>query len=121
MPGLMSRICGICPASHVLASSKAGDALLGVESLAAAAKQRRLVNYAQISAVARPELLPSLRAGPAAGHGLAARDSATSLACSRHDPDFARRGIRLRQFGQRIIELVGGKRIHPAWGAPGGV
>ena len=37
------------------------------------------------------------------------------------DPDFARRGIRLRQFGQRIIELVGGKRIHPAWSVPGGV
>jgi NAD-reducing hydrogenase large subunit len=37
------------------------------------------------------------------------------------DPDFARRGIRLRQFGQRVIELVGGKRIHPAWGVPGGV
>ena len=37
------------------------------------------------------------------------------------DAEFARRGIRLRQFGQRIIELVGGKRIHPSWGAPGGV
>ena len=31
MPGLMSRVCGICPVSHVLASSKAGDMLLGVE------------------------------------------------------------------------------------------
>ena len=32
MPGLMSRVCGICPVSHVLASSKAGDALLGSRS-----------------------------------------------------------------------------------------
>ena len=48
MPGLMSRVCGICPVSHVLASSKAGDMLLGVEIPAAAEKQRRLVNYAQI-------------------------------------------------------------------------
>ncbi len=30
MPGLMSRVCGICPVRHVLASSKAGDMLLGV-------------------------------------------------------------------------------------------
>jgi NAD-reducing hydrogenase large subunit len=27
----------------------------------------------------------------------------------------------LRQFGQRIIEIAGGKRIHPAWAVPGGV
>jgi NAD-reducing hydrogenase large subunit len=37
------------------------------------------------------------------------------------DPDFLRRGIRLRQFGQRVIELVGGKKIHPGWSGPGGV
>jgi NAD-reducing hydrogenase large subunit len=30
-------------------------------------------------------------------------------------------GIRLRQFGQQIIERLGGKRIHPAWVVPGGV
>src|SRR5208282_5325197 len=48
MPGLMSRICGICPISHILSSSKAGDMLLGVEIPRAAEKQRRIVNYAQI-------------------------------------------------------------------------
>src|ERR1039458_144 len=48
MPGLMSRVCGICPVSHVLASCKAGDALLGVEVPRAATLQRRLVNYAQL-------------------------------------------------------------------------
>src|SRR5262249_24742830 len=37
------------------------------------------------------------------------------------EPEFARRGIRLRQFGQEIIELLGGKKIHPAWSVPGGV
>ena len=43
MPGLMSRVCGICPVSHILASSKAGDMLLGVEIPAAAERQRRLI------------------------------------------------------------------------------
>ena len=38
-----------------------------------------------------------------------------------HDPQLARDGIRLRQFGQQIIERLGGKRIHPAWVVPGGV
>jgi NAD-reducing hydrogenase large subunit len=36
-------------------------------------------------------------------------------------PNVARDGIRLRQFGQQIIERLGGKRIHPAWIVPGGV
>ena len=36
-------------------------------------------------------------------------------------PHLARNGIRLRQFGQQIIERLGGKRIHPAWIVPGGV
>ena len=37
------------------------------------------------------------------------------------EPEFARGGIRLRQFGQEIIEPLGGKKIHPAWSVPGGV
>ncbi len=120
MPGLMSRICGICPVSHVLASSKAGDALLGVRIPPAAEKQRRLINYAQVLQshalsffhLSSPDLLLGMDSDPA-------RRNIFGLA--EVEPDFARRGIRLRQFGQRIIELLGGKRIHPSWGAPGGV
>jgi NAD-reducing hydrogenase large subunit len=37
------------------------------------------------------------------------------------NPDLARAGIRLRQFGQEIIEILGAKKIHPAWAVPGGV
>jgi NAD-reducing hydrogenase large subunit len=120
MPGLMARTCGICPVSHVLASSKAGDALLGVEIPAAAVKQRRLINYAQILQshalsffyLSAPDFLLGFDSDPAQRNvlGLAGRD-----------PDLARRGVRLRQFGQRVIELLGGKRIHPSWGTPGGV
>jgi NAD-reducing hydrogenase large subunit len=120
MPGLMSRICGICPVSHVLASSKAGDMLLGVEIPRAAAKQRRLVNYAQVLQshalsffhLSGPDLLLGMDAAP---------EKRNIFSLFESDRDLARRGIRLRQFGQRIIELVGGKRIHPAWGTPGGV
>ena len=120
MPGLMSRVCGICPVSHVLASSKAGDRLLGVEVPPAAVKQRRLVNYAQVLQshalsffhLSAPDLLLGMDSPP---------EKRNIFGLLERDPDFARRGIRLRQFGQRIIELAGGKRIHPAWGVPGGV
>jgi NAD-reducing hydrogenase large subunit len=39
----------------------------------------------------------------------------------RANKELARAGIRLRQFGQEIIEILGGKKIHPAWAVPGGV
>ncbi len=120
MPGLMSRVCGICPVSHVLASSKAGDMLLGVEIPAAAEKQRRLVNYAQVLQshalsffhLSSPDLLLGMESDPAKRNMFGLLD---------RDADFLRRGIRLRQFGQRVIELVGGKKIHPGWSGPGGV
>ncbi|HEY9660082.1 MAG TPA: Ni/Fe hydrogenase subunit alpha, partial [Allocoleopsis sp.] len=37
------------------------------------------------------------------------------------NPDLARAGIRLRQFGQTVIELLGARKIHAAWAVPGGV
>ena len=120
MPGLMSRICGICPLSHIIASSKAGDQLLGVEVPATAILLRRLVNYAQLLQshalsffhLSSPDLLMGMDA-PVADRNL--------FAMLAREPDFLRRGIRLRQFGQRIIELFTGQRIHPDWGVPGGV
>src|ERR1700756_2873686 len=48
MAGLSARICGICPVSHLVASSKAGDRILGVTVPPAATKLRRLMNLAQI-------------------------------------------------------------------------
>jgi NAD-reducing hydrogenase large subunit len=120
MPGLMSRVCGICPVSHILASSKAGDMLLGVEIPPAAEKQRRLANYAQILQshalsffhLSSPDLLLGMDAPPA---------QRNIFGMLEHDREFLRRGIGLRQFGQQIIEVLGGKRIHPGWSGPGGV
>lgn len=120
MPALMSRVCGICPVSHVLASSKAGDMLLGVVVPPAAQKQRRLVNYAQILQshalsffhLSAPDLLLGMDAPPA---------KRNIIGLLEEDREFLKRGIRLRQFGQQVIELVGGKRIHPGWSGPGGV
>jgi NAD-reducing hydrogenase large subunit len=36
-------------------------------------------------------------------------------------PNVARSGIRLREFGQKVIRLLGGRSVHPAWAVPGGV
>ncbi|MGP0068229.1 MAG: Ni/Fe hydrogenase subunit alpha [Isosphaeraceae bacterium] len=120
MPGITARVCGICPVSHLVASSKAGDALLSVTIPPAAAKLRRLMNLAQIVQshalsffhLSAPDLLLGMDSDPA-------RRNIFGLIAA--EPEVARGGIRLRQFGQEIIEALGGRRIHPAWSVPGGV
>ncbi len=59
-----------------------------------------------------PDLLLGMDSDPAARNvfGLIAAE-----------PELARGGIRLRQFGQEIIEILGGRKIHPSWAVPGGV
>ncbi|MCX8092264.1 MAG: Ni/Fe hydrogenase subunit alpha [Verrucomicrobiae bacterium] len=120
MPGITARVCGICPVSHVLASARAGDAIMAVNIPPAADKLRRLMNLGQIVQshalsffhLSAPDFLLGWDAPPAQRNvfGLIAAN-----------PDLARAGIRLRQFGQEIIERLGGKKIHPAWAVPGGV
>ncbi len=120
MPGITARICGICPVSHLLASAKAGDRILSVTIPPAAESLRRLMNLGQIVQshalsffhMSCPDLLLGLDSDPA-------RRNIFGLIAA--DPEFARKGIRLRQFGQQIIEILGGKKIHPAWSVPGGV
>jgi NAD-reducing hydrogenase large subunit len=120
MAGITARVCGICPVSHLISSVKAGDQILAVAIPPAAEKLRRLLNLAQITQshalsffhLSAPDLLLGMDSDPA-------RRNVFGLAAV--DPELARGGIRLRQFGQEIIEALGGKKIHPAWVAPGGV
>lgn len=120
MAGITARICGICPVSHLLASAKTGDKIQAVRIPPAGEKLRRMMNLAQITQshalsffhLSSPDFLLGWDSDPAKRNvfGLIAAD-----------PDLARGGIRLRQFGQKIIELLGAKKIHPAWAVPGGV
>src|SRR5215831_17682351 len=120
MPSLMARICGICPVSHLIASAKACDQILAVRIPPNAGRLRRILNLAQIVQshalsffyLASPDLLLGMDADPAARNIFGVIE--------RH-PDLARDGVRLRQFGQQLIEWLAGKRIHPAWVVPGGV
>jgi NAD-reducing hydrogenase large subunit len=120
MPSLMARICGICPVSHLIASAKACDALLAVRIPPTAEMLRRIFGLAQVVQshalsffyLSSPDLLLGMDADP---------QKSNLFGVLERKPELARDGIRLRQFGQQIIERLGGKRIHPAWIVPGGV
>ncbi len=120
MPALMARICGICPVSHLVASAKACDALMAVQIPRAGANLRRVINLAQLVQshalaffhLAAPDFLMGMDGDPA-------RRNIVGMLGVR--PDLARDGVRLRQFGQQIIEWIGGKRVHPPNIVPGGM
>jgi len=120
MPGITARICGICPVSHLLASSKACDAIMAVRIPPAGRKLRELAHFAQIVQshalsffyLAAPDFLLGMDSDPA---------SRNVLGVIAGHPELARDGIELRKFGLQILEGIAQERVHPAWIVPGGV
>lgn len=120
MPAITARICGICPVSHLMAASKACDDLLAVEIPPTGVKLRRLMNLAQLVQshalsffhLSSPDMLLGFDSDP---------KERNVFGLIRKNPELARKGVLLRKFGQDIIALLGGKKIHPGWTVAGGV
>jgi len=121
VPVMVQRLCGICPVSHHLAASKAMDLVVGVDQLTSTAeKVRRLMHYGQILQshalhffhLSSPDLLFGFDSD-------VARRNIVGVAAAH--PDLARRGVLLRKFGQEVIRVTAGKRIHGTGSVPGGV
>jgi len=121
VPVMVQRLCGICPVSHQLAAVKAFDRVLGANPVTASANGvRRLMHYGQILQshavhffhLASPDLL--------FGFGSAAAERNIVGVIHAH-PDIAKKGILLRKFGQEVIRITSGKRIHGTGAVAGGV
>lgn len=121
VPVLVQRLCGICPVSHHLAAAKAMDHIVGGEKLTPTAeKMRRLMHYGQTFQshalhffhLVSPDLLFGFDADPAIRNviGVAAKF-----------PDLAVQGVMMRKFGQEIIKVTAGKKIHGTGAIPGGI
>ncbi|MEJ5312771.1 Ni/Fe hydrogenase subunit alpha [Anaerolinea sp.] len=120
MPYITPRICGICPVSHHLAASKAADIVLGCPPPRPASLLRELMHMGQIVQshgmhffeLAGPDLLLGFDADPAIRNVIGVAQMNTELAV---------RAVNLRKWGQSIIAILGGKRVHPNFSVPGGV
>jgi NAD-reducing hydrogenase large subunit len=120
MTQITQRICGICPVSHHLASAKACDSVARVDPPRPAKLLRELMHMGQFVQshgmhffhLAAPDLVLGFDADPAIRNvfGIIAAD-----------PQLALKAVNLRRWGQQIIEKLGGKRVHPNFGVPGGV
>ncbi|MFX0182074.1 MAG: Ni/Fe hydrogenase subunit alpha [Candidatus Hodarchaeota archaeon] len=120
MPSIMARICGICPVSHLIASSKACDNILAVKIPETGEKLRRILNLAQFVQshalsffyLTIPDLIFGMESD---------KEIRNIFGVLKSKPALVKDGIKLRKFGQQIIEDIAGKRIHPPWVVPGGV
>ncbi|MDD5031302.1 MAG: Ni/Fe hydrogenase subunit alpha, partial [Rhodoferax sp.] len=121
VPVMVQRLCGICPVSHHLAAAKAFDRILGATPVTASATAvRRLMHYGQILQshalhffhLSSPDLLFGFDSA------LAQRNI---VGVAQAHPDIAKKGILLRKFGQEIIRITSGKRVHGTGAVPGGI
>ncbi len=121
MPRITERICGVCPTTHHMASTKCIDDLWGVEPTSAAKKIRRLVYNAfmfedhnlHFFFLGGPDFIVGPTA-PAAERNILGVIAKVGL-------EIAGKLIKIRRETRNIIQTIGGKVIHPVFGLPGGV
>ncbi|HEX4145481.1 MAG TPA: Ni/Fe hydrogenase subunit alpha [Pirellulales bacterium] len=112
VPDITARICGICPVAYQMSAVHALEAALGVTPSAEVRRLRRLLYCGEWieSHVLHMHLL----------HAPDFLGYESGLALARDYPDQVNRGLRLKKHGNRLLEVLGGRAIHPVNVAVGG-
>jgi F420-non-reducing hydrogenase large subunit len=121
MPQITSRICGVCPTAHHMASTKALDDLFQVDPPAAAKKIRELVYSAFM--IEDHALHFFFLGGPDFVVGPAAEKAERNIlgVVDKVGLEIGKEVIGVRKELRDLIAALGGKVIHPVLGLPGGV
>lgn len=121
LPDITSRICGVCPEAHHIASTKALDEVFHVEPSSTARKLRELLYSAFFVADHTTHFYilsgPDFLMGPTAPK--AERNILSTI--GKVGLEVGTSIIRHRSEALDVIAMIGGKRIHPTCGVPGGV
>ncbi|MEN8117690.1 MAG: Ni/Fe hydrogenase subunit alpha [Bacteroidota bacterium] len=121
LPQIVTKICGVCPGCHHMASGKAVDAVYGVEPPPTAKKLRELFymahfvhsHIAHFYALAAPDFV----VGPTAAK--AERNILGVI--NKVGVDIGTEVIKQRRIAQEIQALLGGHQTHVVMNIPGGV
>lgn len=121
MPRITTRICGVCPEAHHMAAAKACDAVYNVEIPSAGKKLRELLyntfyttdHTVHFYALGGPDFVCGPDAPPAERNLLGV--------IKKVGLEVGGKVIELRSRCQKIIQLLGGKKIHQVTAIPGGV
>ncbi len=121
LPRITSRICGVCPTAHHMASTKTLDALYNVKPPKAATLVRRLIYNAFVMEdhllhfffLGGPDFIVGPSAPPAERNILGV--------VGKVGMEIGKRIISMRKRLREVIITLGGRVIHPVCGLPGGV
>jgi F420-non-reducing hydrogenase large subunit len=121
MPQITSRICGVCPTAHHMASTKALDNLYQVEPTPTARKIRELVYNAfmledhalHVYVLGGPDFIVGPEAPPAERNIVGV--------INKVGIEVGKKVIAMRRRVRGITSYFGGKVVHPVFGLPGGV
>lgn len=120
MPNITNRICGVCPEAHHMAATKALDMLYHIEPSPAVKKLRELFYMAfycgdhttHFYALGGPDFVVGPDA-PKAERNILGVIHKVGVAIGRQVID-------MRMRNHHVIQMMGGRRVHPVAGLPGG-
>jgi coenzyme F420-reducing hydrogenase alpha subunit len=104
-PDITARICGICPVAYQMSACAAIEAACGVTVDGQLRELRRLI-YCGEWIESHTLHVYLLHAPDFLGY-----ESAIAMAADHRE--LVERGLRMKKLGNEIIELVGGREIHP--------
>ncbi|MDR3573834.1 MAG: Ni/Fe hydrogenase subunit alpha [Anaerolineaceae bacterium] len=118
---LMNRICGVCPEAHHMAAAKAADAVYHVTIPSAAKKLRELLYSAfyftdhttHFYALGGPDFIIGPD-GPVAERNILGVIHKVGL-------EIGGQVIQARKYGHAVVEMIGGRKVHPCTSIPGGM
>ena len=105
VPDIVARICGICPVAYQVTACEALEQALGITLTPGIRLLRRLLYCGEwiqshalhVHLLHAPDFLGA--------------ESGFTLAVTH--PDLVNRGLRLKSIGTRIMEVIGGRAVHP--------
>lgn len=121
MPLLTNRICGVCPEAHHMAAAKAADAVYHVDPPRTAKMLRELLYSAfyvtdhatHFYALGGPDFVMGPDA-PVAERNILGVIHKVGL-------EIAGKVIQARKAGHTVVEIIGGRKVHPCTSIPGGL
>src|SRR3989339_350799 len=111
-PVITSRICGICPVIHNVTSTKAIEAACGIEVSKQTKELRKLMLCGQMIQSHSLHL-----------YLLALPDfvgASSSFELQKTHPDLFQNAVTLKKYSDLIVQIVGGRAVHPVSNVPGG-
>jgi coenzyme F420-reducing hydrogenase alpha subunit len=104
-PDITSRICGICPIAYQMSAVHAMESALGVAVTGPLRELRRLI-YCGEWIESHTLHVYLLHAPDFLGY-------ASGIHLARDHPEIVQRGLRMKKAGNRLIEVIGGRSVHP--------